>query len=121
MAAEDRQRERPKSILVVSLDNLGASVCAWARVWPRRERFPTARIALWCKEYSSGLGPLLPHIDAIYSADPFWDRAPGRGKGSARRFLSVAAAVRRARFDTAILCFAPWRTAAAVALTGIPA
>jgi len=32
----------------------------------------------------------------------------------------VAAAIRSARFDTAILCFAPWRTAAAVAATGIP-
>jgi ADP-heptose:LPS heptosyltransferase len=120
MAAEDGQRERPKSILVVSLDNLGDLVFASALVAPLRKHFPDAHIAVWCKEYSSGLVPLLPAIDATYSADPFWDGAPGRGKGSARRFLSVAAAVRRARFDTAILCFAPWRTAAAVAATGIP-
>jgi ADP-heptose:LPS heptosyltransferase len=120
MAAEDGQRERPKSILVVSLDNLGDLVFASALVAPLRKHFPEAHIAVWCKEYSSGLVPLLPAIDATYSADPFWDRAPGRGKGSARRFLSVAAAVNRARFDTALLCFAPWRTAAAVAATGIP-
>jgi ADP-heptose:LPS heptosyltransferase len=120
MAAEDGQRERPKSILVVSLDNLGDLVFASALVAPLREHFPEARIAVWCKEYSSGLVPLLPGVDVAYSADPFWDRAPGMGKGSSRRFLSVAAAVRRARFDTAIVCFAPWRTAAAVAATGIP-
>ena len=120
MAAEDGQRERPKSILVVSLDNLGDLVFASALITPLREHFPAAHIAIWCKEYSSGLVPLLPAIDATYSADPFWDRAPGRGKGSARRFLSVAAAVNRARFDTALLCFAPWRTAAVVAATGIP-
>lgn len=120
MAAEDGQRERPESILVVALDNLGDLVFASALLPPLREHFPAAHIAVWCKEYSSGLVPLLPAIDATYSADPFWDRAPGRGKGSARRFLSVATAVRRARFDTAILCFAPWRTAAAVAVTGIP-
>ena len=120
MAAEEGQRERPLSILVVSLDNLGDLVFASALFPPLRQHFPTAHIAVWCKEYSAGIAPLLPGVDAIYSADPFWDRSPGRGKGPASRFLSVAASVRRARFDTAILCFAPWRTAAAVAATGIP-
>ena len=120
MGAEEGQRERPESILVVSLDNLGDLVFASALLSPLREHFPVAHIAVWCKEYSSGLLPLLAGVDATYSADPFWDRAPGRKKGSARRFLSVAAAVRRARFDTAVLCFAPWRIAAAVAATGIP-
>ena len=120
MAAERGQRERPGSILVVSLDNLGDLVFASALVPPLREHFPTSRIAVWCKEYSSGLVPLLPAVDETYSSDPFWDRAPGAEKGSLRGFLSIAAAVRRARFDTAILCFAPWRTAAAVAATGIP-
>jgi ADP-heptose:LPS heptosyltransferase len=120
MAAEGGQREGPESILVVSLDNIGDLVFASALLSPLRAHFPTAHIAVWCKEYSSGLVPLLSAVDATYSADPFWDRAPGREKGSARTFLSVAAAVRRARFDTAILCFAPWRTAAAVAATGIP-
>lgn len=120
MAAEEGQRERPQSILVVSLDNLGDLVFASALLSPLREHFPAAHIAVWCKEYSSGLAPLLPSVDAIYSADPFWDRSPGREKGQVRTFLSVAVSVRRARFDTAILCFAPWRTAAAVAATGIP-
>ena len=120
MAAEEGQRERPQSILVVSLDNLGDLVFASALFPPLRQHFPAAHIAVWCKEYSAGIAPLLPGVDAIYSADPFWDRSPGRGKGPASRFLSVAASVRRARFDTAILCFAPWRTAAAVAATGIP-
>jgi ADP-heptose:LPS heptosyltransferase len=120
MAAEDGQRERPKSILVVSLDNLGDLVFASVLLSPLREHFPAARIAIWCKDYSSSLTRLLPAVDEVYSADPFWDRAPGGEKGSFRRFLSVAAAVRGARFETAILCFAPWRTAAAVAATGIP-
>jgi ADP-heptose:LPS heptosyltransferase len=120
MAAERGQRERPGSILVVSLDNLGDLVFASALVPPLREHFPTSRIGVWCKEYSSGLVPLLSDVDEAYSSDPFWDRAPGTEKGSLREFLSVAATVRRARFDTAILCFAPWRTAAAVAAMGIP-
>ena len=119
MAAERGQRERPGSILVVSLDNLGDLVFASALFSPLREHFPGSRIAVWCKEYSSGLIPLLS-VDETYSSDPFWDRAPGANKGSLRRFLSVAVAIRRAQFDMAILCFAPWRTAAAVAATGIP-
>jgi ADP-heptose:LPS heptosyltransferase len=120
MAAERGQRERPGSILVVSLDNLGDLVFASALVPALREHFPASRIAVWCKDYASGLAPLMPDVDETYSSDPFWDRAPGAEKGSLREFLSVAAMVRRARFDTAILCFAPWRTAAAVAATGIP-
>lgn len=105
---------------MVSLDNLGDLVFASALVPPIRERFPSAHIAVWCKEYTAGLGPLLPAVDSVYHADPFWDRAPGSGKGSFRQFLEVAASLRRARFDTAVLCFAPWRTAAAVAAVGIP-
>jgi ADP-heptose:LPS heptosyltransferase len=120
MAAERGQRERPESILIVSLDNLGDLVFASGLLPPLREHFPTSRIAMWCKEYSSGLVSLMPDVDETYTSDPFWDRAPGAGKGSLRGFLSVAVTVRRARFDTAILCFAPWRTAAAVAAMGIP-
>ena len=104
----------------MSLDNLGDLVFASALLSPLRQHFPTAHIAVWCKDYSSGLLPLLPPVDVTYTADPFWDRSPGAGKGSMHGFLSVARAVRRARFDIAILCFAPWRTAAAVAATGIP-
>jgi ADP-heptose:LPS heptosyltransferase len=120
MAAKGGQRRIPRRILVVSLDNLGDLVFASALLPPLRESFPSAYIGVWCKEYASGLGPLLPVVDVIYSADPFWDQAPGGRKGSFRAFVATALAVRRARFDTALLCFAPWRTAAAVAATGIP-
>src|SRR5512141_2807773 len=114
MAAERGQPQRPESILVVSLDNLGDVVFASALVAPIRRQFPSARIGLWCKSYASGIGPLIPDLDVTYSADPFWDRSPVEAKGSLRRFLSVALSVGRARFGKAILVLAPWRTAAAV-------
>ena len=120
MAAEGGQPQRLESILVVSLDNLGDVVFASALVAPIRRQFPSARIGLWCKSYAAGIAPLIPDLDVTYSADPFWDRSPGEARGSLRRFLSVATSVRRARFGKAILAFAPWRTAAAVAVTGIP-
>jgi len=120
MAGEAGQRRKPERILVVSLDNVGDLVFASALVPPIREQLPSAHIAVWCKEYAAGLGPLLPAVDSVYHADPFWDRAPGTGKGSFREFLEVAGSLRRTRFDTAVLCFAPWRTAAAVAALRIP-
>jgi ADP-heptose:LPS heptosyltransferase len=119
MRSHEGQPQRRDSILVVSLDNLGDLVLASALLDPLRERFPRARIGLWCKAYASGLAPLLAQVDAVYASDPFWDRSPGTEKGSVKRFLSTAASVKRARFDTAILVSAPWRTAAAVATTGI--
>ncbi len=120
MTSQAGQRKKPDRILVVSLDNLGDLVFTSALLPPIREKFPSAHIAVWCKEYAAGLGPLLPEVDSVYSADPFWDRSPGSEKGSHWRFLEVARSIRRARFDTALLCFAPWRTAAAIAATGIP-
>jgi ADP-heptose:LPS heptosyltransferase len=122
MATENGQRQtlESKRLLVVSLDNLGDLVFASALLPALRECFPSGHIAVWCKKYSSGLGPLLPAIDEIYSADPFWGRSPGGKKGSLSAFLRTVRSIRHARFDTAILCFAPWRTAAAVASLGIP-
>ncbi|HUQ18101.1 MAG TPA: glycosyltransferase family 9 protein [Gemmatimonadaceae bacterium] len=120
MAFQGGQPEKGDSILVVSLDNLGDLVFASALLDPLRDRFPAARIGVWCKAYASGLGPLLPNVTRVYASDPFWDRSPGGSKGSIRRFLSTRALVRRAQFDRAIIFSAPWRAAAAVASVGIP-
>lgn len=119
MAFREGQPQKGDSILVVSLDNLGDLVFASALLGPLREKFPQARIGVWCKAYASGLAPLLPHVDEVYAADPFWDRSPGAAKGSLGRFLSARALVKRAQFDRAIVFSAPWRTAAAVASLGV--
>jgi ADP-heptose:LPS heptosyltransferase len=108
-------------LLVVCLDNLGDLVFASALLPPLRERFPRARIALWCKAYAAEIAPLVPGVDEIVASDPFWDRSPGRGKGSAGAFARAMLRLRRERFDAAVLAFAPWRTAAAVAALGIAA
>ena len=120
MAFRDGQRKKNKSILVVSLDNLGDLIFASALVQPIREQFPDAKIGLWCKAYAAGLAPLIPDVGEVYAADPFWDRSPGTGKGSLPGFVSSIASVKRARFGHAIVTSAPWRTAAAVAAAGIP-
>src|SRR5690349_1508949 len=107
-------------ILLVSLDNLGDLVFASALAPPLQQRFPGAMLDVWCKEYTADIARLLPGVGEVIAADPFWDRAPGRGKGSLRAFLRALRMVRARRYDIAILAAAPWRTAAAVAATGIP-
>lgn len=107
-------------ILLVSLDNLGDLVFASSLVPPLLERFPHATLDVWCKAYTGDIAWLVPHVHDVVAADPFWDRAPGRGKGALWPFLRSVAAARRRRYDVALLAAAPWRTAAAVAATAIP-
>lgn len=108
------------SLLLVSLDNLGDLVFTSALLPPLRARFPHAHIALWCKTYASGIARMIPGVDCVYASDPFWDRAPGQGKGPLLPFLRTTRDVRRNRHDVAVLARAPWRTAAIVAATRIP-
>jgi ADP-heptose:LPS heptosyltransferase len=63
---------------------------------------------------------LIPGVRRVIAADPFWDRAPGRGKGKIGPFVGALRHVARSRYDVAVLAAAPWRTAAAVAATRIP-
>lgn len=107
-------------ILLVSLDNLGDLVFASALAPPLREHFPAATLDVWCKEYAADVARLVPGVGDVIASDPFWDVAPGRGKGSRRSFLQALRAVRARRYDIAVLAAAPWRTAAAVATTRIP-
>ncbi|MGI9078784.1 MAG: glycosyltransferase family 9 protein [Gemmatimonadaceae bacterium] len=112
---------QPERILIVSLDNLGDLIFASALLPPIRERFPNAGVTVWCKAYTAELAPLIPGVDKVVASDPFWDRAPGLGKGTLGRFTRAALTLRTERFDVAVLAAAPWRTAAAVAALGIPA
>jgi ADP-heptose:LPS heptosyltransferase len=107
-------------ILLVSLDNLGDLVFASALAPPLREKFPNAALDVWCKQYTADVAALIPGVRKVIAADPFWDVAPGRAKGSRRAFLRAFRAVKAARYDVALLAAAPWRTAAAVAATRIP-
>jgi ADP-heptose:LPS heptosyltransferase len=87
---------------------------------PLEARFPGAGIDVWCKTYTADVARLIPHVNDVIASDPFWDRAPGKGKGALRPFLDAVRRVRNNRYDAAILAAAPWRTAAAVAAARIP-
>lgn len=107
-------------ILLVSLDNLGDLVFASALAPPLVARFPAAQVDIWCKEYTADIAALIPGISNVTASDPFWDRAPGREKGSVRKFVGALRALRARRYDVAVLAAAPWRTAAALAVARIP-
>jgi ADP-heptose:LPS heptosyltransferase len=107
-------------ILIVALDNLGDLVFASALAPPLHAAFPTATIDVWCKDYTAPIAPLIPFVNDVIAADPFWAVPPHRARPPMQPFLRSVAAVRRRHYDIAILTGAPWRTAAAVAATGIP-
>ena len=111
---------RIQRILLVSLDNLGDVVFASSLAQPLRDRFPNATIDLWCKTYTADVGRLIPHVREVIASDPFWDRAPGRGKGALWPFLRAVRRIRAGRYDAAVFAAAPWRTAAAIRVAGIP-
>ena len=110
----------PRRILIFCLDNLGDVVFTSALVPALRSRFPLAHIALWCKAYSEPVAALIPGLDRIYAADPFWDRSPMRGKGKLGPFLRALLSVRRARYDVALVTTAHWRAPATMVVAGIP-
>ena len=107
-------------ILIVALDNLGDLVFASALAPPLHAAFPTATIDVWCKDYTAPIAPLIPFVSDVIAADPFWAVPPHRPRPPMRPFLHSVAAVRERHYDIAILTGAPWRTAAAVAASGIP-
>ncbi len=108
-----------KKVLLVSLENLGdlVFVSALAR---SLSQDPEIELSLWCKDYSSGIGHLLPGVRRVYAADPFWDKAPKRTRGRWRHFMRSWRSVRRGHFDEALIVMTCWRTALFVKMAGIP-
>jgi ADP-heptose:LPS heptosyltransferase len=110
----------PNRILLVALDNLGDLVFTSALTPPLHEAFPNATIDIWCKRYTSPIAPLLPFVNRVISADPFWAVPAHLERPRIGQFLRSIGEVRRANYDVALVTGAPWRTAAAVAAARVP-
>ncbi len=104
-------------VLIVVLDNLGDAVMATALLGPLRRRYPQAELGLWVKEYASGLFDL--EGVRIHAADPFWDKAPGRGKGPLGPFVRALREIRSVGYDLALVLNADWRRSLACLCAGI--
>jgi ADP-heptose:LPS heptosyltransferase len=112
---------KPRRILIVALDNLGDLVFASALTPPLRAAFPDAMIDVWCKTYTAPVAQLIPHVSTVFDGEPFWAVRPGAERPPMTSVVRAVGEVRRGRHDVAILTGAPWRTAAVVAATRIPA
>lgn len=104
-------------VLLVSLDNLGDLVFASSLVKPLRERGYS--VSLLCKEYSSAIAPLIPGLEKVFAADPFWDTAPGRAKGALLPFLKTLGRIRGEAFGSAIVVSRNWRPRLSARIGGI--
>jgi ADP-heptose:LPS heptosyltransferase len=109
-----------RRVLLVALDNLGDLVFASALTPPLHAAYPDALIDVWCKEYTADVAQLIPHTHSVIAANPPWAASQAHARPQILPFVRTIRAVRKARYDIAILSEAPWRTAAAVAATGIP-
>jgi ADP-heptose:LPS heptosyltransferase len=109
-----------KRILLVALDNLGDLVFTSALTPPLHAAFPDASIDVWCKAYTSAVAPLLPFVNHVIAADPFWAVPAHLARPPVRAFVRSVGEVRRGNYDVALLTGAPWRTAAAVAAARVP-
>lgn len=105
-------------VLVVSLDNVGDTVISLA-IHEALRGADGVRAGYWTKEYSRAVVPLAgAHIEHFH-CDPFWDRSPGAGKGGLLPFLKTILAIRRARYDAALVVHGNWRKNLACLLAGI--
>ncbi|HAN04742.1 MAG TPA: hypothetical protein DCW72_03380 [Elusimicrobia bacterium] len=105
-------------VLIVSLDNVGDTVISLA-IHEALRGVDGLGAAWWTKDYSRAVVPLAgAHIEH-YRCDPFWDRSPGAGKGGLLPFLRTILALRRARFDAALIVHGNWRKNLACLLAGI--
>jgi ADP-heptose:LPS heptosyltransferase len=109
----------PRSVLVVVLDNIGDLVFSSVLFQQLRDRWPGARLTVWCKKYTEDIAGLLPGAPRVFAADPIWHRSPGRGKGNWPDFVQIVLSLRREDFDLAIIASRPWRASASTALLGI--
>lgn len=105
-------------VLIVSLDNVGDTVISLA-IHEALRGAEGIRAAWWTKDYSRAVVPLAGAGIEHYHCDPFWDRSPGAGKGGLLPFLRTILALRRARFDAALVVHGNWRKNLACLLAGI--
>lgn len=107
-----------RKVLLVCLDNLGDLIFTSVLAEALRQD-PEVELSLWCKDYTARIGHLLPGVQQVFAADPFWDKAPGRKKGSLRIFFRTLRTIRKERFDVALIPSSCWRTPWLLRMIGI--
>jgi ADP-heptose:LPS heptosyltransferase len=107
-----------KKVLLVCFDNLGDLVFASALAKALTLGGDT-HLSLLCKDYTAKIGYLLPGVEQVFAADPYWDKAPNRKRGKFANFVRCLATVREQGFDEAYIVGSSWQAAGALRLLGI--
>jgi len=116
--------ESLRRLLVVRLDNIGDMVMLTPALRALRTLLPQAHITLMCTKAGSQVAPMLPWVDDIAVHRPLWQDASGELAFDAKRERRFIAALRRGRFDAALIFTSftqtPYPPAYACYLAGIP-
>lgn len=99
----------PRRILVIRRDNVGDLVCTTPTVALLRAAFPGARIAALVNSYNAEVLAGNPDLDQVYVYTKLKHRAAEEGTlKTLWARLRTLVAIRRERFEVAILCKASW-------------
>ncbi|WP_341676028.1 glycosyltransferase family 9 protein [Niveibacterium sp. SC-1] len=99
----------PQRILVIRRDNIGDLVCTTPAIAALRARFPDAHIAALVNSYNAEVLGGNPHLDAVHSYTKLKHREPGQSAlGALRQRAKLLLAIRRQRFDVAVLGKSSW-------------
>ena len=113
-----RLHSPPQRCLLVSLDNIGDLVFASSVLTRLQQTWPNTQFGVWCKDYARDIGGLLPGSPLIHAADPIWDRAPGRPRGSWLPFLRCMRDIHAVGYPVAVILSRQWRASLATAASG---
>jgi len=100
-----------KNIRIACLDNMGDVLNSTVLIGPLKQAFPDAHLSYWVKEHLPSMLENDPLIDAVHGASPFWTGSPNRPAGSVGDYLGMLCALRRQRYDVAIIANTCWRKA----------
>lgn len=91
-------------ILVIRRDNIGDLVCTTPLIAALRARYPRAFLAALVNSYNAGVLDGNPDLDEVYTYTKLKHREPGQPwSGALLSRLGLLAALRRKRFDYAVL------------------
>ena len=110
----------PQKILIVTFDNIGDVVMTTGIIRPLKNIFPDTDISYFTKDYAAPILANHPLLHRVHTADPFWDKSPGRPSGSMAAFYKAWKEVKRESYTAAVILNSEWRRAMAIRLAGIP-
>ncbi|MFH1282070.1 MAG: glycosyltransferase family 9 protein [bacterium] len=112
------KKEAAKKILVVCLDNLGDMVMSTCLIEPIKRSSPKTQLFYWVKKNFVEMLENDPLIDGIIGGNPFWTGALNWSSGSLMDYFKTLAAIKKKKFDKAIIVNSCWRKA--LSLLSVP-